>query len=223
MDKIVRLKNQSEEFIKAIKLHKGPLSNLFRNWAIRTNKATGSVRNAYYAIARRSREDKAFCDKYFDGKPLEVSKIVCFTEAEENMLISKINDGKKQGKSVRSIILSMAEGDAKKALRLQNKYRNFVAETVKKNPIITNNCDQNGTTELVKSLISEREFTAIKRSIDDMVKGITLSARRENEILKEKIYSLQLENLKLKSRLPQNPTKRFALDFFFDDGENSVN
>ena len=54
----------------------GSLSKVFYEYGKMHNKATGTVRNLYYALAKKSAEDEQFCNKYFDGVPLKVSKIV---------------------------------------------------------------------------------------------------------------------------------------------------
>ncbi len=110
------------EFIKSRK--NGTLSGAFSEYAIKAGKAQGTVRNLYYAVAKKSIVDDEFCQKYLDGKPLSVSKIESFDENEERKLVSDILKEKLKGRSVRSVILEMAEGDYKKALRYQNKFRN---------------------------------------------------------------------------------------------------
>ena len=116
------------EFIK----DKGEISltNAFERFGVLNGKAKGTVRNLYYALAKKSNEDKDFCQKYLSGKPIKISKIVEFTVQDEKDLIKNIIVQKSTGKSVRSIIMDMAKGDAKTALRYQNKYRN----TIKNNP-----------------------------------------------------------------------------------------
>ena len=65
-----------KEMIKFIDFFKGKevfnLSTLFLEYAKKTGKAEGTIRNMYYKIAKKSREDKLFCDKYLGGVPLTV-------------------------------------------------------------------------------------------------------------------------------------------------------
>ena len=50
-----------------------------------------------------------------------------FSREEIDVLLENVLVGKANGKSVRAVILDMAGGDEKRALRLQNKYRSTVA------------------------------------------------------------------------------------------------
>ena len=54
------------------------LSSVFEKYGLASGKAKGTVRNLYYALAKFSSENQEFCDKYLDGKPLKVSKIIEF-------------------------------------------------------------------------------------------------------------------------------------------------
>lgn len=208
MKKISSIKEQkTKEFILALKEHTGPLTSFFRNWARLHGLAMGSVRNAYYSIAKKSRENKAFCDKYFGGNPLEVTKSTLFSREEENELIDNVKKGIAQGKSVRSILLSLAGGDAKKALRLQNKYRNYMRLNHKDKPI--------------KNYFNNNDYSSIKAGIDNLVSSICERAKMENQDLKRQIYYLQLENLKLKA---QSGVKRqSALDILLGNDVDDVN
>jgi len=103
-----------------------PLSRVFSAFAEKSGKSKGTVRNMYYAIARKSREDAEFADKYLGGKPFEVQKVAEFNDVEERDLVKKVLEGKRKGKSVRAVIATMSGGDEKLALRYQNKYRNII-------------------------------------------------------------------------------------------------
>jgi hypothetical protein len=100
------------------------LSSVFEKYGLASGKAKGTVRNLYYALAKVSRQDDEFCKKYLNGKSLSVNQIVEFSSDEEQSLIDSILLERAQGKSVRSIIMNMANGDSRLALRYQNKYRN---------------------------------------------------------------------------------------------------
>lgn len=188
-----------KSFILRLKNHKGNLSAFFREWANETGMAVGSVRNYYYTIAKKSNVDLEFCKKYLDGTPLKVNKIKPFCEKEKTFLMDRISLAKKDGKSVRSEILSLAKGNAKEALRLQNKYRNEIK-------------NQNIKTEKVK--ISSTTEEKIKRGIDKLLSRLMQSVIDENRTLKEKIKSLE-------SKPPIK--KRSALDFLLGGDENAVN
>lgn len=180
-----------------------PLSSVFEEYGLKSGKAKGTVRNLYYALAKISRTDKEFCNKYLGGVPLSVGKIVEFNKCEEKNLIKKILIAKESGLSVRSVIMQLAGGDAKTALRFQNKYRN----AVKNNPELVNgiikelcaegidvkSVVQNKQTEI----IPEQQFEKIKNEINGLVGRIALKTQKENEFLKTRITALEKENLKL--------------------------
>ena len=66
------------------------LSDVFNEYGLINGKAKGTVRNLYYALAKKSITDTEFCKKYLDGKPLEVNPIIQFDIEQERELIKKI-------------------------------------------------------------------------------------------------------------------------------------
>lgn len=100
----------------------------FSAMADRCGRSVNSVRNYYYSQL-----------KMFELVPqiavdLGITPITgnrtdfdLFTDAEIDSLIESILTGKAQGQSVRAVIATLSGGNAKKALRLQNKYRSMVA------------------------------------------------------------------------------------------------
>lgn len=184
------------------------LSEVFNEYAIVNGKANGTVRNLYYALAKKSATDKEFCDKYLGGKALQVSQIVQFDKDQERQLIKKILLAKQSGKSVRSEIMALSNGDAKTALRYQNKYRNALRNKPQVISDIIGEIKGEGTTftdknmvDTQKSIISNQQFDRLKHEIDNLVGKIALKIRKENACLKERITILESENLKLKSLL----------------------
>lgn len=197
-----------------------PLTNLFEKFGAINGKAKGTVRNLYYALAKKSNEDKEFCQKYLDGKPIKISKIVEFTEQDEKDLIKNIILQKNAGRSVRAVIMEMAKGDAKTALRYQNKYRN----AIKNNPELVSkiiaeiNADGKKLTIAIekreKSMVSDAQFNRLKNEIDALVQKISSKIKKENEYLKERVARLENENLKLVSILYGNQNPTDARKFF---------
>ena len=180
------------------------LSETFVEYGRENGKAKGTVRNLYYALAKRSNFDKEFCQKYFNGTPLKVSKIVEFDGTEERTLIKNVLIRKSKGESVRSAIMSLSEGDAKRALRYQNKYRN----AIKNKPNLiqeilaelkSDGCyvslDKRDVNE--KNIVSDAQFKKLKEEINGLVGRINESVRKENEYLKNRVGGLERENLKL--------------------------
>lgn len=209
MEKIYGYKQTEVKKFTEFILEKGnqSLTEVFERYAKLSKKSKGTVRNMYYAIAKISRENSEFCNKYLNGKPLNVTKIEEFDTLQERELLKKVLTAKADGKSVRSTILSLANNDTKYALRLQNKYRNSVKNnTLLVNEVIAEISRERGQSVApIKkeqgSTIPEIQFRRLKKEIDGLVDRICLRLRRENSVLKEKVASLEIENLRLKNLL----------------------
>ena len=216
MEKIYGYKDKDivalAEFIK--EKGESSLSNLFEKFGAINGKAKGTVRNLYYALAKKCNEDKGFCQKYLGGKPIKISKIIEFSKQDEKTLIKNIIEQKHLGRSVRSIIMDMSNGDAKLALRYQNKYRNAIKNNPSLIAEIISEINAQGknvcvdTAKQQKNIISDVQFNKLKNEIDALVQKISSKIKKENEYLKERIARLESENLKLVSILygAQNPT-----------------
>ena len=123
MEKIYGYKScDIEGLIECLKQNENaPLSKVFEIYADKTGKSKGTIRNLYYALVKASCQDEDFCQKYLGGNTLSVQKIAPFSDDEEYKLVKEILLECEQGKSVRSVILKMAGGDARLALRYQNR------------------------------------------------------------------------------------------------------
>ncbi|MBE7084154.1 MAG: hypothetical protein E7373_06120 [Clostridiales bacterium] len=197
------------------------LTSTFTEYGRLNKKAKGTVRNLYYALAKLSVTDKEFCQKYLDGKPLQVSKIVEFNECEERQLIKKILIAKNQGLSVRSEIMKLANGDGKIALRYQNKYRNAIKNNPKLISEIINELSLNGINVALENKsksvyegVTDEQFNKLKNEINNLVGKISLKTQKENEFLKQRIIQLEKENLKLYTLLYGTNQPIDALKFF---------
>ncbi len=208
-----------------------PLTETFFEYAKLSGKAKGTVRNLYYALAKRSREDKEFCDKFLGGKPLEVQTIEGFSEAEEREVIKRVLLGQNEGRSVRSVIMEITEGDAKKALRYQNKYRNalknkpnLIAELLAELKIQSPSVNKPSQEMIKDGLISDVELKKIKSEINGLVGRIALKTHRENLRLKERVNILERENLRLSNLLYAEGKSHKAIRYFRSGkGENMIN
>ena len=185
-----------------------PLTKTFEAFAQSSGKAKGTVRNLYYALAKLSASDKRFCDEHLGGKALKVNVIEEFDAREEAEMLKKVLTGVKDGKSVRKCIAEITDGDAKRALRYQNKYRSVLAkkpELVAK--IVGEIKEETGETVNVGQKsdklpeIPEFQFERLTREINGLVERISLKTRRENEYLKGKIEKREAENLRLSAIL----------------------
>lgn len=172
------------EFIKGGEFLGKPLSEVFKEYAKKSGKSAGSVRNLYYALAKFSRENEKFTAEHLGGKPISVEKADGFSAEEERDLISKIQSYVNNGTSVRKATLLLAGGDAKLALRFQNKYRSVIAARATER---TETVNAEKTTPL-QSFLTER----LKGEIDKLIDRLFLPVKQEN-------FRLRRENLMLKS------------------------
>ena len=172
-------------------------SRLFSEYAKKVKKAKGTVRNMYYATVKAGLSS------------FEVKKIFPFSAEEERKLIKDIINLKRSGKSVRSAVIKLACGDAKKALRYQNKYRNALAvkpELIKEieEEIKKETGDNVDCFRKPEKRINEVQFRRLKSEIDALVLKISENVRNENDYLKRKIAVLERENERLLSVLYKN-------------------
>lgn len=179
------------------------LTKTFKEFAVEHGKSKGTVRNLYYALAKLSNKDQEFCDKYLNGQPIFVSEVENFSKEQEKELVKKVLLLKHQGKSVRNAINILANGEAKLALRYQNKYRNFIkTKREELNLLIEEIKKENGITielETIKTqeYFNEFQLKRLKTEINGLVSRISQELQKENQMLKERINFLQNENLKL--------------------------
>lgn len=100
----------------------------FSQMAQTCGRSSNSVRNYYYSqlkmfeLVPQIAKDLGITPTKGGRGEFEL-----FSDDEINELLKTILVGKADGTSVRSVIASMCGGDAKKALRLQNKYRSMTA------------------------------------------------------------------------------------------------
>ncbi len=231
MEKIYGYKQKDvSDFIEFLKKRKNtPLTSVFKEYAFESGKSKGTIRNMYYSIVKKSISDGEFTNKYFDGVPLKKQTVKEFTSQEESALIKNILQGKRQGKSVRSIILELSGGDEKKALRYQNKYRNIlknnqplVSETVKE--IRAENGLNYDPFEYkdYKSVVPDYQLKRLQTEINGLIERVTDKLKRENAYLKGRVGELEVENLKLKNMLYGGDVSGKLTTFFGGNGEKDL-
>lgn len=178
--------------IQMLKENEGEkLSNIFTMYAKKHNKARGTIRNLYYAIAKLSNEDEGFCKKYLNGHRLQVEKKQEFSCQNEYDLIRQILLKKSQGKSVRKAVIEMSEGEQKLALRYQNKYRTLL----KTNPGLVEEIAKNIEKENpnIKPLFAKKEdfnefqIKRVKKEIDSLLERTFFELKKENIMLRSKL------------------------------------
>jgi len=231
MEKIYGYKQKDvSEFIEFLKKKNNlPLTTVFKEFAFESGKSKGTVRNMYYSIVKKSMLDGEFRDKYFNGVPLKKQVVKEFTLQEESALLKNILEGKRRGKSVRSVIMELSNGDEKKALRYQNKYRNIlkhnqplVAETV--NEIRA----ENGLTydpfeyKDYRSAVPDYQLKRLQSEINGLIERVTDKLKRENAYLKGRVGELEVENLKLKNILYGGDVSGKVTTYFGGNGEKDL-
>lgn len=198
------------------------LSSVFEKYAVKSGKAKGTVRNLYYALAKASIESEDVRKKYLGEKPISVGRIVEFSKCEERSLIKQILIAKFEGKSVRSKIMELSNGDGKLALRYQNKFRNAMNNKPRLIAEIVRELKEEGK-EIAQiqnegrsavGEISEVQLAKVKAEINSLVSRISLKVRKENEYLKNRVAFLESENLKLSSQLYGQVKKPIGIKFF---------
>ena len=199
------------------------LSKTFEEYALLSGRAKGTIRNVYYALAKLSVRDKDFRERYLNGKEICVSKINGFSREEENKLAKDVLRAKLQGKSVRKAILELADGDAKKALRYQNKFRNMmkkdnqsfneVARELNYQPPKSKIFGMNIKAE--NRLILDKLIGNLKEQIDGLLERINQKLTKENALLKLKISCLQTQIFDLKRLCQKSGNLLSNTDDFF--------
>ena len=180
------------------------LSRLFEEYAARTGKAKGSVRNDYYAVLAEGQKNAGFYKDYLEGSDLRAEKIQEFSEAQTDSLIRDILTACQDGKSVRAAIRDLSGGDEKIALRYQNKYRNVLTHGREKMLCLAKEVE--GQTGKPCRPYGKRDVHAevqerLRAEIDGLVRRISLRIKQENRELKERVGRLESENLRLKMAL----------------------
>ena len=198
-------------------------NRLYSEYANISGKSVGTIRNLYYAVAKKSRQDTDFCVKYLNGTPLQVGTITPFTAEQERNLIKQILIKKQQGSSVRNAILEMTGGDVKLSLRYQNKYRGALKS--KPNLISQILSEINGGKQLPAPkprtlAISDFQMSRLKKEIDGLVDKISHQTRKENEKLKTRIAYLESENARLVNLVYNRPS---AVNFFQRHNKDVLN
>lgn len=173
-----------------------PLKSVFEKFSECTGKSVGTARNLYYAVCKRANADEEFCQKFLGGQLPKVAKNNPFGREEEQSLIEKVADGRRAGKSVRSVIMDLANGDGKVALRYQNKFRGIMKKDPERVASVYKEKGANfieGEQTPISALVSESQLMRVKREINALVEKIAVKKQRENQLLKSKIAALEAE------------------------------
>lgn len=198
------------------------LTKLFSAYAEHSGKATGSVRNLYYALAKTAKNDEEFCREYLGGKPITVGKTRKFDKTEEAELLRTVFLGIKNGDSVRKTINAIAGDNGKTALRFQNKYRSLLKnrrELVKEVSEKVGIDIPRAATGYPERFSSDAE-NRVRREIDGLINRISAKIKAENCRLKERIVRLERENRELRLKTLNPHGKKIVK--YFDNGGISL-
>lgn len=200
------------------------LTEIFGEYGAQNNLARGSVRNAYYELVRKSRNE-AFSAKYLDGETLTAQEVHAFGAEEERTLVKTVLLGKRDGRSARSVIYELAGGDAKLALRFQNKYRNVL----KMKPALVRSLVEEIQAESGSAFnplsdpaprLKGTQLRRLQSEINALVERISDSVRAENERLKARVKALESENAELTAALGEDGGK--AAGYFREKSEKTI-
>lgn len=169
------------------------LSGMFEDYANKTGRAKGSVRNYYYALLRSCGDERV--KKLLRGTGLKAEKIAAFSEEETDAMLKAILTQKSRGISVRRAVLNLSGGDDKLMLRYQNKYRNVLAKQPERLKKLMRECGINDTDDVRKKLEDEINglYDRIASSLKDENKRLTTTIKKlmdENALLR-----LQIKNM----------------------------
>ncbi len=195
-----------------------PLTRVFNEYAKISKKSKGTIRNLYYALAKRSKEDEEFRTKMLGGVALEVSVLEKFSPKSEEELVSKIISEKEKGRSVRSIINEMSGGNEILALRYQNKYRNIVIKNPEFIESIAKKQGLNISDSKSDSVVTDFSLKRLKKEIDGLINRISIETAKENTALKKQVRYLEIQNGELKKLLADSG--RNNVKEYFEKGNN---
>lgn len=196
-----------------------PLSMLFKEYAAQVGQSAGTVRNAYYAAARRANVDENFKLNALNGKQLVVNRPKAFGDGEERDICEKIISLKANGLSVRQAVKKISDGDEKLALRLQNKYRNVVSTKPQLIEELNKQAGIECRNEKIPS-VSDFQLKRLKKEIDGLVLKISDKVRKENAFLKQRIAALEAENRRLATGDDKNTLTFFIQNKRLSDKRN---
>ena len=164
------------------------LTSLFAAYGKRHGRASGSVRNYYYKLLHSPEQDAR---ALLEGKQLCAARVRPFTERETDEMLESILTECGKGCSVRRAIGNLCGGDAKKALRYQNKYRNLLKKQPERIGAAAQKLGMDSIpSRAVKSSLERR----LESEINALYDRLALSLREENDRLRRTVHRLTEEN-----------------------------
>lgn len=192
------------------------LKEAFFAFAMQSGRKENSVRNYYYKTLKSLSFNKKNTLK-INLKYHKVNRAKSFTKEEEREVFSQIGKLMSEGVSLRSACLKIANGDVKKMLRYQNKFRNIEKEESckivtlppKKNKLTDSEINSlfMGLVRLIKRCAEEqaeeKAFSETESANEALRRAtVELSAKqKEIDSLKKNFEILKNEKLLLKEEL----------------------
>lgn len=176
------------DFVTEGKREGKTLSGLFADYARKTGRAKGSVRNYYYALLRSTGDERV--RELLQNTELKAEKILPFSEEETDKILMEILKQKSRGISVRKAVLNLSGGDDKLMLRYQNKYRNVAMKQPERIERLMQECGLKSGTDEARKRIEEE--------INGLYDKLALSLKEENKRLTTLLKRLTDENALLR-------------------------
>ena len=190
-------KEEAESLVKYVCDGRGKgktLTRIFEEYAARSGRARGSVRNYYYALLRST--DNEEVRRILEGTDLKAEDVHPFTEEETDKILRAILEQKSRGISVRKAVLNLSEGDDKLMLRYQNKYRNVLSKQPERIERLMKECGYSaidGGRKVIEERINAL-YDELASSLKEENKRLTAVIKRltdENYLLKLQVKNLQ--------------------------------
>ena len=120
-------------FFKIVGFRKGSLNGSIKEAAKVLNMQNNSAKNYYYKTLKFLKDNPIIARKLdINLQNFEIKKFDKFSSNEKFDLLKTVDENLKKGISVRATCMKLANNDAKVMLRLQNKYRNMVKVSSKR-------------------------------------------------------------------------------------------
>lgn len=158
--------------------------DIFKAFAKKYKKKSGSVRNMYYALAKQGEVD------------FKVKVVEPFDLKQEDEIIRHVLIEKEKGVSVRKALLDLANGDTKTYLRYQNKYRVILKKDKKRIDNLMLSLKESGkikedfwATNEVKKRVNPLIFDRLSREVDSLIERYNLSYIANDKELKDSVVT----------------------------------
>jgi len=197
---------------KFVEIKKGegmPLIKIFDEFACKVGRCQKSVRNYYYKEIKILNDNKNRCKRLgINIKEHFAKEPKPFSKTETNNIIERISLLLENGYSVRRACLTLAEGDATKMIRYQNKYRSMLKNQLgNKAGNINKNLNKGGylsmPTNIIKmptkrNVMSDEDIKSLFMGIMKLVKKQAVEETKE-----EYESKLNSANQKLKNAMAE--------------------